>query len=779
MKRIGLARKTFTAFAVSAALAPASVLAAGSFSNTYFFGDSLTDTGAFGNPAAGTGNVRFTTNWANFYADYLAAKYGKTLTSVNSANPALGTTGNNYAQGGARATEVAGAPADLAAQVTNFLANNGGKADPNALYTVWIGGNDVVPALTAATGTGGALAGQAIMTQAATDAVTQVATLKAAGAKRILVLNAPDVSKTPRIFFTVADAAAATVAQNVAAGAGGATAYATSLLGAVNPALAGNAALVAATATALTSVKPATLASSVHTALNTNAASTAATVSNASTAATNSIVSGYPAAAAKAVADVLFGAGVLTTTAQYNATLAALTAGISAQTSASLNAQSATINSQISGGYASATAGALGLVDSVFNPSLTAGLSALGADGSIIQLDVNRLMKEVLANPSAYGFANITGNACATDANNCFSGANGVPMSAGYDGSQQYFFSDTFHPTPEVHRAVYQYIASVLDAPYFAAQLVNAQTAAPQSAQAAIDERGVRARSVNGMDVYFRMNRLHNDFQGSAETLESGGANTAATLGMDTQIGANAVVGAAVTQVRHSTEFANGVGEFRAISRLMSLYGRYDLGMMSLGGDVFFGSSRFDSIDRHITLGTATRTESGDTSGTTVGFRLQGSYTMALGSLSLIPTASLAFSEKTVGGYAEKNQCGTVAAPIACSTTMRFDKQRMESLLLGLGGKAEMNMGNVTPFASLMAYKDTKDDARTVRSGLVTQPTTFNTDVGAPDSSYMVAMGGVRASFTKTLAGYVSYSHTFGLGKEKRNALGFGLQGSF
>ncbi|MGQ5523523.1 autotransporter domain-containing protein [Chitinimonas sp. PSY-7] len=779
MKRIGLVRKTFTALAVSAALAPATVLAAGGYSNTYFFGDSLTDTGAFGNPAAGTGNVRFTTNWSNFYADLLAAKFGKTLSSVNSANPALGTTGNNYAQGGARATEVAGAPADLGAQVTNFLTNSGGKADPNALYTVWIGGNDVVPALTAASGAGGALAGQAIMAQAATDTLTQIGTLQAAGAKHILVLNAPDVSKTPRLFFNVAGIAATTVAQTVATGAGGATAYATNLLGAVNPALAGNAALVSATASALTAVTPANLNASVQTALNTNAASSTATVSNVATAATNSIVTGYPAAAAKAVADVLFGAGVLTTTAQYNATVAALTAGITAQAGAALNAQSATINTQISNGYATASAGALGLVDSVYNANLAAGLSALGADGSIIQLDVNRLMKEVLANPSAYGFDNVTGNACASNANNCFDGTTGVPMSAGYDNSQRYFFSDTFHPTPEVHRAVFQYIASVLDAPYFAAQLVNAQSAAPQSTHAAIDERGVRARSVNGMDVYVRMNRLHNDFKGNAETLESDGANTATTVGIDSQVGANAVVGAAVTQVRHSTEFSNGIGEFRATSRLMSLYGRYDLGMMSFGGDVFFGSSRFDKINRHITLGTATRTEKGDTSGTMVGFRLLGSYTMAMGSLSLIPTASLTYSESTIGGYAEQNQCGTSAAPAACSTAMRFDKQRVDSLLLGLGGKAEMNFDRITPFASLMAYKETKDDKRTVRAGLVTQPTSFNTDVGAPDSSYTVLTGGARASFTKTLSGYVSYSHTFGLGKEKRNALGLGLQGTF
>jgi outer membrane lipase/esterase len=779
MTRFGLARKTLTAFAVSAALAPATVLAAGSYSNTYFFGDSLTDTGAFGNPAAGTGDVRSTTDWADVYADYLAGKFGKTLTPVNSNNAALGTTGNNYAQGGARASDDGAGATDLAGQVASYLANNGGKADPNALYSVWIGGNDVVPAITAAQ-TGGSAAGQAIMAQAARDTLAQIGALKAAGAKHILVLNAPDVSKTPRLFQTVAASAATGVAQTVATLAGGSTAYATNLLGAVNPALAGNAALVSATASALTSVSSATLDSSVLAALRASGSSSTV-IAGAVSATTNSIITGYPRAAATAVANVLVGAGVLANPsssamalAQYNGTINALTAGITAQVGGALSAQSAAISGQISTGYNTISAAALGFVDSVYNAQLSAGLTALGADGSIIALDVNRLMKEAIANPSAYGIANVTGTACATAASNCFSGNAGVPASTGYDNSQQYFFSDSFHPTPEAHRMVAQYIASVIDAPYFVAQLANAQSAAPQAAQAAVDERGMRARSVNGADVFLRMNRLHNDFQGDAGTLQSGGANTAVTLGVDTQLGANAVVGAAATQVRHTTEFANGVGSFEAISRLLSLYGRYDLGNLSLGGDVFFGNTRYDEIERNVVLGAATRVETGDTSGTTAGFRLQGSYALTLGNISLIPTANLTFRESVVGGYAEVSQCGS-----ACSTTMRFDEQRVDSLLAGLGAKAEINLGKLTPFASVMAYKETKDDARNVGAGLVSQTTTFKTEVAAPDSSYATLGVGARAQVTKALNGYVSYSHTYGLDNEKRNSVAFGLQGSF
>jgi phospholipase/lecithinase/hemolysin len=58
-----------------------------------------------------------------------------------------GQNGSNYAAGGARvavdSTGALGAVPSLATQVGNYLASTGGKADPNALYTVWGGANDL------------------------------------------------------------------------------------------------------------------------------------------------------------------------------------------------------------------------------------------------------------------------------------------------------------------------------------------------------------------------------------------------------------------------------------------------------------------------------------------------------------------------------------------------------------------------------------------------------------------------------------------------------------
>ena len=179
---------------LAAALALAAAPAfAGPFTQTVFFGDSLTDSGHFrpaliqvaGPNAAILG--RFTTNPGLVWSEYLADYYGTNATSDNQG-------GTNYAVGGARTgTNTSGALGpipSMTTQVTNYLSTHGGKADPNALYTVWGGANDlfaVVAGAPAQATIGGAVAAQ----------VGIVGTLENAGARYVLVPTVPDLGLTP------------------------------------------------------------------------------------------------------------------------------------------------------------------------------------------------------------------------------------------------------------------------------------------------------------------------------------------------------------------------------------------------------------------------------------------------------------------------------------------------------------------------------------------------------------------------------------------------------
>ncbi|MDE1713038.1 autotransporter domain-containing protein, partial (plasmid) [Chromobacterium amazonense] len=86
---------------------------------------------------------------------------------------------------------------ELPTQIQNYLTATGGKADANALYTVWIGGNDVIAALSTASST----TGQQFITASAQAAATSVAMLERAGAKTIIVPTLPDMSAAPLAIY--------------------------------------------------------------------------------------------------------------------------------------------------------------------------------------------------------------------------------------------------------------------------------------------------------------------------------------------------------------------------------------------------------------------------------------------------------------------------------------------------------------------------------------------------------------------------------------------------
>lgn len=211
--------------AVALAVAAAPVLAADSpYSQTIFFGDSLTDSGHFrpalvqiGGPSAAILG-RFTTNPGLVWSEYLAEYYGTGAASANQG-------GTNYAVGGARVgtntSGALGAIPSMTTQLNTYLSATGGRADPNALYTVWGGANDLFAVVAGANPTttiGGAVTAQ----------VGIIGQLQNAGARYILVPTVPDLGVTPSF--------RAQGPTNAAAGTQLATTYNTALFGAINTA---------------------------------------------------------------------------------------------------------------------------------------------------------------------------------------------------------------------------------------------------------------------------------------------------------------------------------------------------------------------------------------------------------------------------------------------------------------------------------------------------------------------------------------------------------------
>lgn len=201
----------------------AQALSYNAISQVYFFGDSLTDSGfnnlwSFPFPLPSGKAPTFTTYGGHTWSQYVARDVkGFVLPVYPGPNPADTITNNSiypvpgfasgtltdidYAAAGS-ATNSTGvgetwAPS-LDNQVSQYLATSGNKADPNAVYFIWSGANDLLRLLSnspPATEAQFLAAAQ----QAAINVALEVGRLSSAGAKRVVVLSLPNIGLTPLI----------------------------------------------------------------------------------------------------------------------------------------------------------------------------------------------------------------------------------------------------------------------------------------------------------------------------------------------------------------------------------------------------------------------------------------------------------------------------------------------------------------------------------------------------------------------------------------------------
>lgn len=208
------------------------------------FGDSLSDVGAYrvGVLSSVYGGGKYTVNGTQgkVWTEYLAAQLGvdapcSAQTGLNSVGPlaafnvaiAQHAGCYNYAQGGARVTDPVG-PANVnllsltpveaqgalgqltvpvVTQIQNHLTAVGGSFTGNELVTVMAGGNDVFRQL-ADVGLRGKLPVQAVsdMALAGAELAAYVRNaIVANGARRVVVVNLVDVSKSPFGYSQSAD----------------------------------------------------------------------------------------------------------------------------------------------------------------------------------------------------------------------------------------------------------------------------------------------------------------------------------------------------------------------------------------------------------------------------------------------------------------------------------------------------------------------------------------------------------------------------------------------
>jgi outer membrane lipase/esterase len=399
-----------------------------------------------------------------------------------------------------------------------------------------------------------------------------------------------------------------------------------------------------------------------------------------------------------------------------------------------------------------------------FNSALEAGLGSLHVD--IIPVNVFGLLNEVIANPAAYGFTNVTTPACTTSSSLTCTASTLVAPNA----DKTYLFADSVHPTPAGHQIIADYAIAEIEAPQQIGLLAEAPLQVEQANFRALDSRmisGVGAPlALNRFDTYAIYDYGNYDYSGD---LGGGHSYTnTVVLGGDMKISDHTLVGIAFGYTDDKSSLGSNAGSFKLNEATLTGYAGYGEGPWYVGATLSGGSLDYNDINRNVVLGPLTRTESGSTNGSHFIGRLLGGYWFNYESWIHGPFARLTYQQDQVDSFAET---GT------SSTAMTFGQQNRDAFLTSLGWQADGNLGWARPWGRVTWEKDWNNDDRTVRAGLVSMPGTFALPVFKPSNSYALFVFGLAGELgNSNVTGFIAVNATAGKSDGNYQAVTVGVR---
>lgn len=403
-----------------------------------------------------------------------------------------------------------------------------------------------------------------------------------------------------------------------------------------------------------------------------------------------------------------------------------------------------------------------------YNQQEEAGLVAL--NGNIVRADIAGLFNEVIADPQRYGLSNTLGMACpvGTSAAECTS------STPGFSNAQAYLFADRLHPSPAVHAMIADYIQSILDAPAQVAALARAPLMLSRDMQNTLDghlqQQRQQPASAGQVSVFGGYAGQHIDYRG--DSLLNGDANTGSlTLGLGYQFTDNWQAGLLLSSTaQHQHPSAHY--DYKLRGNLLALYSQLTLLEQGwINADVHYADLDFDSIERRINIGPATRTEQGSSSGKMLGLRVQTGWDLPIGEhLSTGPVASYALDYVRAGGYSENGDS---------STAMRFSDQTLHSQIGALGWRIDSKQWPVNPWAQLSYNHQFGDTQNAVRAGLKSTQTGFVRSVNAGDKNWLDMSLGASVPLGETVNAFAGVSAVGGNSAYHQLSWNIGLNATF
>ncbi|MDQ9126762.1 autotransporter domain-containing protein [Serratia fonticola] len=442
--------------------------------------------------------------------------------------------------------------------------------------------------------------------------------------------------------------------------------------------------------------------------------------------------------------------------------------GAAAQQASSNPLVQQAIAAQLSAAFDSFSAQAAQLTD-FYNQSEDRLLAQGG--GNIVRVDVNKLFSEAIANPGQFGFTNTAGMACPAGVSSAVCSSS-MP---GFNSEQAYLFADHFHPSPQAHQLIADYIQAVLDGPAQAVALNQATAAFARDSRATLDSRLQQLRTSSNpqgsLGVFGGYAGQRYDYSANKVAGDGDATTHNLTLGVDYQLTDEWLIGALISGSNDNQQPSSRY-DYKARGVLLSAFSSVTLFEQGwVNADLHYASVNYDDINRSMQLGSLTRTETGDTDGKQWGARVTAGYDFPIASyLTTGPMAQFAWDYSNVSGYSENGDD---------STAMRFNDQTYHSQIGAVGWRLDSQLGVVNPYAEVSYQHQFGDGVYRAGGGLKSTQTSFTRDSASQDKNWMDITLGANMPLSDRVAAFATVSQTSGLSSGEQFMYNVGVSARF
>ncbi|RDS78984.1 autotransporter domain-containing protein [Dyella monticola] len=415
----------------------------------------------------------------------------------------------------------------------------------------------------------------------------------------------------------------------------------------------------------------------------------------------------------------------------------------------------------------------LTLLSVVYNGQLNSGLGQLGK--GIIPVNAFAVLSQVIANPGAYGFTNVTTPACGAGSSSvqCGPQGSGLPYTYAAGTNQTYLFADGVHPTTAADKMLSEVVLSELAAPQQISLLQEAPLAAVTTQTSVVRNQMLQDDFGSGTRAFANINYSNQQFDQKAGAPKTTSNNVDLTVGADVHATDYLSAGAALGVGEHYADVSGGGGyDLQAITGLGYLTWHTGGAYAGVYGD--FGQASFTNVNRVFMIGDYRQHEAGKTDGSYVGLGLHGGYWFDVGSLKTGPFANFEYQNIRIDGYSESGND---------ATAMWFSRQERNALISTLGWRLQGNWQysgmNLAPYVELGWNHDSRASTDMVTAGLNSMNGSFEMAGFTPDKNWGSADVGVTAQITQNLTGWIAYDGHFADNSQRMNGVNLGLKFGF